>query len=208
MAEFLDQRSARLIGSLFDVDALEAHPESVFAIDSRGTLLYVNPAWYRFARDNQGDPVVARSWSVGANFFDAIPEPLKAFYRALFARTPRFGESLEPLSFVYDCSSVDLYRLFNMLVYALPDDEEGRPAGYLVVNSPLEERPHDREPQPPSQEKYVDQDGLLHQCSHCRRVKDVAGGSWDWVPDWVAAPPPNASHGLCPVCCDYFFAAA
>lgn len=208
MPEFLDQRSARLIGSLFDLDGLEAHPESVFAIDSRGMLLYVNPAWYRFAADNQGEAAVSGSWGVGANFFDAIPEPLKTFYRQLFARTPRFGESLEPLSFVYECSSADLYRLFNMLVYALPDDEAGRPAGYLVVNSPLEERPHDRKPQPADQRKYVDAQGIVHQCAHCRRVQDVDGGRWDWVPDWVRDPPANASHGLCPVCYDYFFAAA
>lgn len=206
MAQFLNQEIARVIAGVFDVDELEAHPESVFAIDPQGILVYVNPAWHRFARNNQGAAAAAEPWSVGRNFYDAIPEPLKTFYRGLFARAPRFGKSLEPVAFSYDCSSPELFRRYSMLVYALPDDAEGRPAGHLVVNSLLEERPHDREPQPPSRERYEDEHGILHQCAHCRRVKGA--GVWDWVPEWVDTPPANASHGLCPVCFDYFFTAA
>lgn len=208
MAEFLDERSGRLIADVFNVDELEAHPESVFAIGRLGTLLYVNPAWFRFGRNNGGAPAVETSWGIGANFFDAIPEPLKTFYLELFARAPRFGESLEPASFSYECSSAELFRRYNMLVYALPDDDDGRPAGHLVVNSLIEERPHDRDPHPPRRDRYVDHLGLLHQCAHCRRVKDVNEGNWDWVPEWVEVPPAKTSHGLCPVCFDYFFSAA
>jgi len=208
MAEFLDERSARLIASLFDLDELEAHAESVYAIDRRGTLLYVNTAWHRFARDNLGAPAVPVTWSVGANFFDAIPEPLKTFYRELFARAPRFGESLEPASFCYECSSAERFRRYNMLVYSLPDDDAGEPAGHLVLNSLLEERPHDRDPHPPQREHYLDPHGIVHQCAHCRRVNNQGYRHSGRVPGWVEAPPRNASHGLCPVCFDYFFSAA
>ena len=202
MAEFADKAYARLLSDIFTLEQLDAHPDSIFALDPGGRIVFVNAGWDAFARDNGGQPAVADRWGVGSNYLDALAPPLAPFYRELFARTPRYGKTLNPASHEYECSSATVYRRFAMLVYALPEDQ-----GHLVVNSRSIERPHgpERKPRAPRASRYVDRNGLIHQCAHCRRVRHMSdGGRWDWVPDWVEHPQDNASHGLCPVCMDYY----
>ncbi|MDQ3034620.1 MAG: hypothetical protein M3Y87_19580 [Myxococcota bacterium] len=54
---------------------------------------------------------------------------------------------------------------------------------------------------------YRDPNGMLVQCSHCRRVRrgDPSVTAWDWVPEYVARPQPRTSHGLCAVCLDFYY---
>jgi hypothetical protein len=40
----------------------------------------------------------------------------------------------------------------------------------------------------------------LRQCSNCRRTQRAHGDEWDWVTAHVTDPPPNISHGICPIC--------
>lgn len=202
MAQFADRAYARLLSSVFTLEHLEAHPGSVYALDPDGRIVFVNAGWEAFARDNGGQPEIADRWGVGSNYFDALPPALADFYRGLFDRVPRHGTTLFPLSHEYECSSATVFRRLAMLVYALPGDQ-----GHVVVNSLLVEHAHDpqRTPHAPLAAAYVDRHGLIHQCAHCRRVRHMLDtGRWDWVPDWVEHPQPNVSHGLCPVCMDYY----
>jgi hypothetical protein len=96
-----------------------------------------------------------------------------------------------------------MYRRYVMQVYAL---EHG--AGFLVVNSLLIERAHDPLAAVPAQreEDYRDENGLLCQCSHCRRYRCMrVAERWDWIPAWVRRQPARTSHGLCRVCFDYYY---
>ncbi len=202
MARFADKAYADLLSSMFTLQHLDAHPGSIYALDPDGRIVFVNSGWETFARDNGGQPGIAERWGVGSNYFDALAPALAAFYRKLFVRVPGFGGTLIPTSHEYECSSATLYRRFAMSIYALP-----RQLGHVVVNSLLVERPHDpeRTPHAPLDAAYVDHNGLIHQCAHCRRVRHLRDtGRWDWVPDWVEHPQPNVSHGLCPVCMDYY----
>ena len=70
------------------------------------------------------------------------------------------------------------------------------------------ERPHaaSEAEAPPDTTTYFDANGILHQCSHCRRVQNlVAEGAWDWVPEWVEEIPRNTSHTICPPCFEYYY---
>jgi hypothetical protein len=136
----------------------------------------------------------------------AIPDPLQPFYSQIFttalASTP--APTARPLQHEYECSSASLYRRFLMTVYPVKNG-----AGLLVVNTLAAERRHDAEERPPHAANpalYVDQDGIVRQCTHCRRIQ-VAGSSdlWHWVPAWVEHCPPSTSHTLCTFCLDYYY---
>ena len=74
----------------------------------------------------------------------------------------------------------------------------------LVVTTLIEDAPvGERYPTaPPDERAYRQPSGLVLQCSGCRRVH-VAGTSpriWRFVPEYVALPPRQVTHGLCEVC--------
>jgi hypothetical protein len=189
----------------FSKQELDAQPGAVFGLWSDYTLAYLNPAWQRFAAENEGQPEVASRWGLGAYFFDAIPHSLEPFYRELLEGAPEPGLELHPINHEYECSSPELYRVFHLLLYTLPKRQ-----GYLFVNSLVVERPHDpdeRPPHAPHEQEYRNEDGMATQCSHCRRFQRPGDAEqWDWVPEWVKDNPPKTSHGICPICSDYYYA--
>lgn len=83
--------TSRLVGStipgpfarVFDEDALRAWDASVAILDPEGTILWLNPAWNRFADDNHGRDIHHR-FGVGANYFEGIHGPLRDYFVATF----------------------------------------------------------------------------------------------------------------------------
>lgn len=183
--------------------SLESHPWPVVGLRGDGTIGYINPAWSRFAHDNGDGPEVDQHWSLGANYFDAIAAPLRAFYRQLLAGAPHRDTSLKPHAHEYECSGPEVYRRFSVQVYALADAR-----GHVLINSLVVEQPHasERQPLAPNDARYRDVNGLVHQCAHCRRVERREGASvWDWVPAWVRQPPLLTTHTVCAICYGYYY---
>lgn len=182
---------------------LESNPGVIFGLWPDLTLAYLNPAWYRFARENGGEPAISREWDLGRNVMDAVAPVLQPFYREFF------GLQLEPASPLclrqheYDCSTPDVHRRHVMTVYRLGEGD-----GLLVTNALATERPHDRASTRPYADDYHDTAGWVRQCAHCRCVQHrLVPDRWDWVPYWVASPPAYTTHGLCPLCLDHFYPA-
>ena len=198
-AGFLAQLRAQ-----FDLEALERHPWPVAGLDGAGVIVYVNPAWSRFARDNGAGDAVDRHWSLGADYFAAVAEPLRDFYRELVASAPGTHETLKPRVHEYECSSAAACRRFALQVFALT--EQG---GRVLVHSQLVEHAHDpatHAPAPPELARYSGTDGLVRQCAHCRRVaRNDEAHRWDWVPAWVSRPPRHTTHTVCAVCYGYYY---
>ena len=171
-------------------------PAVIYAIDSGFRLLYHNSAWDRFAIEN-GGPGLAGDAQIGSQTMDVVPLPLQRFYREGFARA--FREP-HPWEHVYECSSPDRRRMFHMQV--LPVDR----SALLIVNAKVTEV-EIPEQQHRVLKEYLEPAGMVTMCCHCRktlrRIGKTAG--WDWVPEFVAHPPVECSHGLCPTCLAYHY---
>lgn len=191
--------------------ALDAERDVVYALDADLTLQFFNVAWWNHARANGGERCIA-AYGLGASVRPVIPEVLRRFYEVSFASVLAFGA---PLDHEYRCATPTEQRLFRMRVARLGADGDVDAAGespaFLVVSNQLvhnEAHPQDDAARRRDLRDYVGSDGILVQCSHCRRCRRLAGpggppqGSWewDWVPAYVATPPAAVSHGLCMTC--------
>lgn len=191
----------------FSVQEFENHHDPVYGLWQDLRLAYLNPAWFRFAAENGGEPAISSRWNLGVSIMESVAGQLQPFYRKLLENClkPEKAE-LRPVQHEYECSSGALYRRFQLTVYPLKDHQ-----GLLLVNSLVIERPHDpaeRQPRAPDKADYADQHGLIHQCCHCRRVQNQEiGNRWDWVPQWVDHIPRDTTHSLCPFCLDYYYPA-
>jgi hypothetical protein len=179
----------------FDLDHLEAHPGTVYAVSPDTSLQFLNSAWDRFYAENGGRE--DQAWGLGARLLDATPEALRPFYETRFQQT--IAEN-RPWEHVYECSSPEAVRQFHMLAYPLPAG-----AGALVINSLQYQAPRPSEGQRAT-DAYLDEYGLVHQCAHCRKVRRIADRRvWDWAPALVRSPYPRTSHALCPPCFGYYY---
>lgn len=170
------------------IEACEAAADVVYGVDADGRLAFTNAVWDRFAHDNGGEALIA-AWPLGRSVWESVPEVLGRFYRQGIERYAAGGE---PWEHDYECSSPDERRLFHMRV--LPVNG----GGLLVLNALRDVRPH---ADPVDTAPYVDADGLVHQCAHCRRVRVTAEpDSWRFVPALLARPHPKTSHSLCEPC--------
>lgn len=182
---------------VYDLEELaeEASPMAALDLGPPGdpsfVIRWTNAAWDRFALDNGAD----RAPAVGDAYLDGIAEPLKSFYRSAFLNAVRTREIFVQR---YECSSPTRHRQYHMRAIPLDD------YGLLIEHSLVLERSHDRIPAEALEERYRMADGLVLQCSNCRRVHRPGGG-WDWVPSWVAEMPAGTSHGLCAPCAGLYY---
>ena len=184
-----------ILAARFDVDALDRDESTNVAIDPAGTILWVNRAWERFATANGGADVLRR-FGLGGSYLGAISPSLQGFYASAFSNALASGE---PLELDYECSSAETFRRFHMR--GLPIGQEG----LLLEHSLVVEHPHDRAVLEPIDALYASPDGVVVQCSNCRRVRRTTGLAWDWVPAWVRSFPPRTSHGLCDSCRAFYW---
>lgn len=185
----------------FNKDSLANHNDPIVGLWPDFRMAYFNPAWFVFARDNDGEPVITRDWTLGRSIMDAVPDTLKGFYRRAWRTCLSTGIAW---SHDYECSSAGLYRLFHQRVYPL-----GRGEGLLVVHSQRQESPHAAKDRPESDfasSHYVDRNGFVHQCANCRRIENLTKrpNRWDWVPTLVETPHAQVSHSICPICLDFY----
>lgn len=178
-----------------DLDVLDHLDVTAYALRPDWTIGYHNDGWDRFASEH-GVQDPTRVWDPHRPAVEAIPEPLRSFYVALFTEALDSGREQ---SHTYECSSSDRFRRCRLRVLPL-----GR-AGVLVLHHLIEDRAMERAPEAPDQRTYRDEHGMIVQCAQCRMVRRADGSAWDWVPDWVASAARDTSHGLCPVCFAHYY---
>jgi hypothetical protein len=181
------------LASVYRQANLERTGTTLAALDVRANLLWVNEDWYRFARENGCDFVLARYPS----YLDGITGDLRTDYRDVLANVVATGAVFEQ---DYECSTADAIRHYRMRVLPfLPD-------GLLVEHTPIAS--HAAPPgEQALEEHYLDEHRLITQCSNCRRVRRPGSGaeSWVWVPAWVTRSHPRTRHGVCTPCLGYYW---
>ena len=196
MIKRLDPQFSTLIAP-HNIAKLDRQADVIYGTWADYRLAYINPAWLAFARENGGEPQISKEWTLGRSIRDAWPEILSPYWDERLQECLRSGK---PCQLDYECSSPVLYREFELMVYPLQDAR-----GLLFINSIRVETPHDTVAFEPG-EPYVNKNGLIMQCAHCRRVQNQqVENRWDRVPALVATPAKNTSHALCEVCYAYYY---
>ena len=167
------------------------------------TLAYSNARWARFAIENDGADVLKR-WTLGVSIRSAFGSELDPFYTHAVSEVLATGTIWQH---TYTCPSPRQRRWFNMR--ARPLGREGLLVYHALVSAiEIAEPPRRR----PSATPYRDTNGLVTQCSHCRRVRVAAAQQtqsaepdWHHVPAFIKRAPRRTTHGLCPICFMYHF---
>lgn len=185
----------------FQLETLEREPSPVYGLSAEKTLNYLNPGWFVFASENGGEPGISERFGIGTFIGDALAGESWDYYMKAFQAILETGKVWHH---DFECSSDTVLRLYHQSVYPLRGG-----GGLLVVNSLIREQPHEpdvRTARPPRRDLYVQETGLITQCSNCRRVQRVEPPDvWDWIPAWVRRVPPDTSHSFCPLCFDYYW---
>ncbi len=177
------------------VGALDVSPLISYVLNSGYRIVYCNAAWDRFATENDA-PELTHGAILGTDFRRALGDGLRPFYLHAIDQVARTGSAWE---WVYECSSPDLFRKFQMRVQPLQGE------GWLVTNARLVERPH-ADIVRYGLDAYANEHGLITICSHCRRSRRIDRPTeWDFVPAHLDRTLTNISHGLCPLCLEYFY---
>ena len=144
---------------------------------------------------------------VGTRWLEHITgDELRAWYAALLERVLGSGAGE---SHRCDCNTPDRYRLFSSRFEPLRRPRSPEIGGMVVLASMLEEAPIGERYRigKPDLIRYQTREGLVVQCSGCRRVR-VAGERphlWELVPEYVETPRSNVSHGICRLCREIYY---
>lgn len=199
MKRFHDDFTSLLIG--FNIGTLENDSNSIFGLSTDLTFNYMNPGWFSFAKENDGEPAISEKCILGSHIGDSISGPARDYYLEIFQSILHTGDVWHH---DYECSSPEKFRIFHQSVYPLYNLK-----GLVVVNSLVKEHPHDTHsiiPHQPIKKLYTQETGFISQCSNCRRVKRATQADvWDWVPAWVKQMPENTSHTFCQICYEYYY---
>jgi hypothetical protein len=185
----------------FNLETLENDPNSIFGLSTDLTLNYLNPGWFNFAKENDGEPAISDRFILGTHIGDSINGLARDYYLDVFQSILQTGKVWHH---DYECSSPEKFRIYHQSVYPLYNR-----SGLVIVNSLVKEQPHDansKMPHHPIKKLYTQKTGFINQCSNCRRVQRTSQQDvWDWVPAWVEQMPKNTSHNFCPICYEYYF---
>lgn len=185
----------------FNLETLEKDSNPIFGLSTDLTLNYLNPAWFTFAAENEGEPAISERFHLGTNIGVAMLGSARDYYLDIFQKIIQTGEVWHH---DYECSSPEKFRIYHQAVYPLHNR-----CGLISVNSLVKEEPHNetaRRACPPIVKTYTQDTGFITQCSNCRRAQRATQPEvWDWVPAWVAHIPKNCSHSFCPICFEYYY---
>lgn len=184
----------RDILKFFNIKALDQERSPIVLIRSEGTILWFNQAWIQAAKESGSEHILTR-FPVGSSYFDGIVGEMQGYYKVQFSQTIATGE---PFFQEYECSTPTCFRLFELR--ALPIES----IALLLEHTQITSNDIRREPAPANEENYRFPNGLIYQCSNCRRTKNL-NNVWVWVPEWVVQSPKHTSHGICKVCVGYYW---
>lgn len=179
-----------------DLDAIESSNDTTYVIDTGFVVRAFNSAYVRFGQENDC-PDVEEKFGIGFDLREAITGPAKDYYEK------KYQEAIDknkPLSFEYECSSPEEYRLLYQSAYPILNGK-----GLLISNHVNLCCEHKSEPFELG-DAHKTAEGFIVQCSHCRKIQNQHGeNQWDWIPSLVSNPYHDTSHTFCQNCLDHYY---
>ena len=173
----------------------ENNPSACYTLGPDLEITYCNPAWDRFAAENDGHNLPAES-VLNRPLLEFFTPVMRDYYAGLFSRA-RQTQKMHCQE--YECSSPEIFRSFQMQIYPLK-------SGFAVINSLHVKRAHTQQELQPVDDLYLQSNAFVRMCSNCRRTsRNDESGQWDWVPAYLNAKLKNVTHGICAACVDYFY---
>ncbi len=187
---------------------LAAEASSACLLDARGVILFVNPAWDRFARENGGEPGALGEAVLGTRWLDHVRgDEVRAHHGRLLERALA-GQGWSGVLHLGECNSPTEARLVVSRLERVLSGAGGEPVGVAAVYTVLATRPL-AELHPPVEAEaasYRRADGYVVQCACCRRVQSPAElARWDLVPALIAHRAGQVTHGLCELCARLYY---
>lgn len=167
---------------------------TIIGIDRDFKIVLLNPAYFKFAAENKGEKI-PRDYGLGKNMLAGISGPQRKFYHELMLSC--FDRD-EHISHEYECCSTKVHRLFRLFVYPVKNNSV-----LLLDHSLLIEKEQKLQSAEMASEEYIDKNGYMHQCGHCRRVRHNNSLQWDWLE--LSLTFPFVSHGLCQSCYSTYY---
>ncbi len=179
------------------------------ALDADGIIRYVNPAWSRHA-DEANAPESCRLEAVlHRRYLDFVVGALRPSLEVAIANLLRGGGPSRPEMFIHsECNTPQWFRrLTTHLTQIGPAAGTASAQGLLLrhflrVEGPLERR-YELTDSPA--EELQDANGVLTQCSCCRRVKVPGTEQWKMSLALFEPSPRMTSHGLCRSCLEAYY---
>ncbi|XOV91079.1 MAG: hypothetical protein ACFHWX_12800 [Bacteroidota bacterium] len=186
----------------FDFNTLEESVDTIYALNSNLEFIYFNPQYIKFAQENGFKGDILEKFPIGSSIGQVLKgDVLREFYLQNYQKS--LSENV-PWTFEYKCSTPSIFRAYQQRTYPIVESE-----CIVILNSLIAERPirevftHDHEP---NEEIYLQTNGLIYQCSNCRRTQQSKDSEkWDWVSKYIEKMSLKISHGICPLCFDYYW---
>lgn len=183
-----------------DFNTLESSKHTIYALSSALELIYFNPAYVLFAKENSNRNDLLEQFPLQTPIVEAINgEEIRNFYLQNY-ETALVTEKVWHHEF--ECSEPHTFRRYYQSAYPLKNSK-----GLILINKLVAHLPINRKAFEAIKIRYVQPiTGLILQCSNCRCTQRASEPEiWDWVPDWVESIPKNCSHSICPPCLDYYW---
>jgi len=182
--------------SAVNLTHMDESSDVIYIVDRAMKLRAFNAAWTHFALANNGAEILER-WKLGTSLFGILSGAIEDYLLEGYEKAMREGTVF---SYSYECSSPDVFRLFQQSAYSLHNFE-----GLVITNHQAIKKPHTEENVTFSK-RFVDKHGIIIQCMNCRKIRDPNDKSkWFWVPELLTSPWPDTSHDICSPCLEHYY---
>ncbi len=189
------------------IRAIDAEPAVAFVLDRSLAIVHVNPAWTDVAA-RDGVQVLEPPALIGRHYLDFVVGPVRRYLEEKFHQALLPSTGSRGLTLTSECNTPTLVRKLTTHVLPIRSSEQEDSTQRLIliqslrVVGPLAERREMTEENP---DLWRDRNGILLQCSCCRRAQDRRSGVWRTNSALITRGADRTSHGLCELCLEAYY---
>jgi hypothetical protein len=174
----------------------------IYVVDRNYHIVDYNNGYKLFAIENDGEEILEK-WLIGSNVLSAIPDIIRNNIKKMYDDVLLNNKIIEH---EYDCHSPTVFRRFKMRI--LPFMNGFALHEHCQIESSELRGAHELS-DGEIESGYMDINGIIHQCCHCRRIQSCTDtNNWVWVISLISRNSTfssDISHSICPVCLFHYY---